>query len=292
MPQNRRSKNREAFIDEAQNQLQARARGLQSLVRIEALRYLISELGQGSEVTSDRAAFSKIRRLDSIIQPLAQPKIDSLVNWFARKVLTGVSLARLYFGREAIPFESASGNALLAFLGIARSGDDFRAVRGGYMAELVDITEPVSTVKRVAMAAVLNPDVTVTNFRRQVARRIDGGNNRSGLFESRFNRMAGNVFARTDAASSKQMATRLQFRAAIYQGGTITTTRDFCLQRDGQVFTREEIAAWANLEWAGKNEGYNPFSDRGGYNCRHQLDWISDRLAVRLRPELGEVWGM
>jgi len=32
--------------------------------------------------------------------------------------------------------------------------------------------------------------------------------------------------------------------------------------------------------------GYDPLVDRGGYNCRHQLSFISDELAFKLRPDL------
>jgi hypothetical protein len=32
--------------------------------------------------------------------------------------------------------------------------------------------------------------------------------------------------------------------------------------------------------------GYDPLVDRGGYNCRHQLGYISEELAYKLRPEL------
>jgi hypothetical protein len=44
---------------------------------------------------------------------------------------------------------------------------------------------------------------------------------------------------------------------------------------------------WESLNWEGKPEtGYNALIDCGGYNCRHRLDWVSDQMARRLRPDL------
>ena len=58
------------------------------------------------------------------------------------------------------------------------------------------------------------------------------------------------------------------------------------------MYHEDEIKSWENLNFAGKPEtGYNPIVDLGGYNCRHRLDWVSDQVAFRLRPELKEKYG-
>ena len=87
-------------------------------------------------------------------------------------------------------------------------------------------------------------------------------------------------------AISESYSKALDLDYAIYAGGEIKTTRDFCDERNGNVYTREEIAEWNNLEWQGKKKDHRIFIDCGGYNCRHDYDWISKQLAVRLRPEL------
>ena len=60
-----------------------------------------------------------------------------------------------------------------------------------------------------------------------------------------------------------------------YVGRLIETTRPFCREHEGQVFTDEEIeSTWAG-SWAGKASG-DPFIVRGGYNCGHQFRPVFD----------------
>lgn len=64
-----------------------------------------------------------------------------------------------------------------------------------------------------------------------------------------------------------------------YIGGVIQTSRDFCIERDGGVYTKDEVEGWADEDWDGKIPGTNEetiFSYVGGYNCRHSLIPILD----------------
>jgi hypothetical protein len=74
----------------------------------------------------------------------------------------------------------------------------------------------------------------------------------------------------------------------IYQGSNIKTTRPFCRKKAGKVFSVEEAAKWRNdPDLVGKSSAatYNPLLERGRYNCRHHIGYISERLAKRLAPE-------
>jgi sugar-specific transcriptional regulator TrmB len=87
-------------------------------------------------------------------------------------------------------------------------------------------------------------------------------------------------------AVSEAYSKRIKLDYAIYAGGEILTTREFCDHRNGNVYTRDEIKGWEDEDWQGKKKNHNIFIDVGGYNCRHNYDWISYQLAVRLRPDL------
>jgi hypothetical protein len=59
-----------------------------------------------------------------------------------------------------------------------------------------------------------------------------------------------------------------------YSGGTLKDTREFCLERHGNVYTTEEIESWVNEDWQGKNPATDAatiFAYRGGYNCIHSF---------------------
>jgi hypothetical protein len=94
------------------------------------------------------------------------------------------------------------------------------------------------------------------------------------------------TFAEYDRRTSNQYATQLNLNYFIYQGGEIRTTREFCEERNGNVYTREEGIAFDSLTWEGKKPNNNFLVDCGGYNCRHYLDWISYELAQQLRPSI------
>lgn len=81
-------------------------------------------------------------------------------------------------------------------------------------------------------------------------------------------------------------STVLSLNYAIYQGGEIKTTRQFCEERAGKVFNRETVLSWQNEEWTGKIPNGDILIDLGGYNCRHDLDWISYELAKRIDPTI------
>ena len=53
----------------------------------------------------------------------------------------------------------------------------------------------------------------------------------------------------------------------LYVGNVITTTRQFCARRVEKIYTREQIEAWNDMDWAGK--AGPAMTHRGGYNCRH-----------------------
>jgi hypothetical protein len=120
-----------------------------------------------------------------------------------------------------------------------------------------------------------------------------------GLIRNLFDKNIPDPFVKLDRFIGGKYAVDLKLNYAIYQGGLIGTSRDFCIVRNNKVFSRDEIlkfgtphdefGGYSNKalgEFDGKTEPYNPFLDLGGYNCRHQLDFVSDELAFHLRPEL------
>jgi hypothetical protein len=109
------------------------------------------------------------------------------------------------------------------------------------------------------------------------------------LAERYYSRWTSDIYSQYQRLGANEVRKDIGLRFAIYQGGLIESSRPFCEKRNGEVFHEDEVKSWVNLEFEGKPEtGYNPITDLGGYNCRHRLDWISDELAFRLRPELKE----
>lgn len=64
-----------------------------------------------------------------------------------------------------------------------------------------------------------------------------------------------------------------------YVGRIIATTRPFCREHEGQVFTNDEIESTWSGSWAGKASG-DPFIVRGGYNCGHSFRPVIDQEII------------
>lgn len=65
----------------------------------------------------------------------------------------------------------------------------------------------------------------------------------------------------------------------LYAGGLIKTSREFCIERAGKVFSRDEIESWDN------GQGLPTLLYLGGYNCQHDLQPVSPALARQLGYE-------
>lgn len=96
--------------------------------------------------------------------------------------------------------------------------------------------------------------------------------------QGRLSRYAGQIaydtMAITDRTFNQQVSDDLGIDFYQYTGGTIDDTRDFCQERNGKYYHREEIKEWAFLDWQGKNRSTTEgsiFVLCGGYNCKHSL---------------------
>lgn len=94
---------------------------------------------------------------------------------------------------------------------------------------------------------------------------------------------AAHIYSSYQRDAANESRKKLGLRYAVYEGGTIKKTRDFCREKDGKIFEDKEIALWVSQDWKGKSTPYNPFIHLGGYNCRHRLNWVSDSTAEFLR---------
>lgn len=105
---------------------------------------------------------------------------------------------------------------------------------------------------------------------------------------------ASDIFATTDRAYTNIIADDLGMEWGIYTGGTMDSTRCFCLKRNGKYYHRNEVASWGRGEnlgecntggrWAGMARGTNQdtiFTYLGGYNCQHSYGPVSVSVVPR-----------
>jgi hypothetical protein len=70
----------------------------------------------------------------------------------------------------------------------------------------------------------------------------------------------------------------------MYVGGLIETSRPFCIERAGKIFSHKEIESWASLGWSGKKQGTTEssiFLFAAGWNCSHQIIPVSKTIVPK-----------
>lgn len=162
---------------------------------------------------------------------------------------------------------------------------DGTLIRDGYMMGLLDDVTVRNDIKQTAFRAVQNA-TGWNDFANQLKVKVEGDPEKMGTFKRFYRNYAYDVYSQADRLNSAQYSTRLGLNYAIYEGGLIETSREFCRERNGKVFSRDEILSFKLTEAAPPD--YDPITDLGGYGCRHYLNWISDELAFMLRPDLKE----
>ena len=126
----------------------------------------------------------------------------------------------------------------------------------------------------------------LAEFQKQF-RKVFIGSPGNGMLERYWKTNSFDLFQKIDRAANLVYAERLGLNYAIYSGTVKDTTRPWCEAHVNKVYSRKEIDAWKNADWAGKiTVGYDPYLDAGGFNCRHHWSFVSDTVAETLRPEL------
>ena len=154
---------------------------------------------------------------------------------------------------------------------------------GSYLDSLFkngDVSQRVAQLMNQAIAG----GMSLKDFR-LLFRNVFVGQAGAGMLERYYKTATFDLFQRIDRAAHLVYADRLGLDNAVYSGTLIQTSRPFCIERVAKVYSRKEIAAWANLKFDGKPLIYDPFQDCGGHNCRHHLSFVSEGIAAFLRKK-------
>lgn len=285
------SRDREKAIDKIVEQFKTRIASLQAAFFRAALEYLRDNLDvRNNVIRATNKNVTTINNLSFMHEAFQKKEGTTLLKWMARKYVELLVLNRKYFS-DVTTTAAVNGirkkleRRTLSQLGIKLKDNKISLAKGSFLTSINNYDEALRRVKGIATSIATNRG-DIRTLTREI--RVYKNSNSATLPAHHLATAARDSFARLDRDAGKEYASQLGLRAFIYQGGEIQTSRDFCIERNNRVFTIEEAEKWSDLEWNGKNEAYVPLRDLGGHNCRHQTDWISKKLAIRLRPELEE----
>jgi hypothetical protein len=160
-------------------------------------------------------------------------------------------------------------------------------ITDGFIDDLFDNNQVANEIQKTIKKGIISGQ-NVTQLKSVLTEQIKGKEDKFGLLENYHYRNGTDELQKYTRELDQQFSEAAQLNYAIYAGGEIKTTRDFCDQRNGKVFNRETVLSWNTTpaNWSGRKEDNNILVDLGGYNCRHNLDWISYELAKRIDPNI------
>lgn len=203
------------------------------------------------------------------------------------------------------------------FTSVVKNTDEFMKTRigvnaknelidGGFLDSFIKDRTLVNDLKQITMRAVTG-QLPINEYKVLLRYKVAGNEQVDGKFQQYYRQFAFDQYNEYDRAYANTLATEFKLDYALYQGGLIEESRDFCRDHNGYVYTRDEISKFG--EWTYNkaehittfndsgdrigvpsyikaNKTYNPFISLGSYQCRHSLTYIDKITAVRLRSEL------
>ena len=180
---------------------------------------------------------------------------------------------------ELLPLKKKVIEQTRGWLGI----DGGTTTENGYLSTLIKSEIVKNQIKDFALKSVTGQQGWA-DAKRNLQTLIDGDKDGSlGALQKYHRNFAYDLFSQVDRATAKTYADDLKFEFAIYEGGLIETSREFCKKHNGNVYHKSEIMEFDPK--VAKQPNYNPFTDLGGYGCRHTLNLIPNSLAFIMRPD-------
>lgn len=234
-------------------------------------------------IKNTQANRNKILAVDKLFNEYAEINNPLLIGG----LLSGVGAildfnSKYYSNLEAesrlLPLRQRVRDNMSDWLGIKEGS----VAKNGYLDTLIESSEVKAQVKAAAVKIVYGQQ-GFNAAKANVQELINGSPEKLGALQKYHRNFTYDLYSQVDRATAKTYADDLKFEFAIYEGGIIKTTRPFCREHNGNVYHRSEIAEMKPKKAIPPD--YNPFTDMGGYACRHHWNWIPNSLAKMMRPD-------
>ena len=301
---------KQALIDRYRDRLGNSVIRLQSELFEKTITELIPLLDIKDGVIQDTANnYKVISQVDKIYNDFNKSVISQIFPEIAKGTEQIAALNNnvfnLVMSRDLPPnFEAVLTNAKK--LMDARLGIDYslskgpRVVRGSYLYSILKDTG-VTEFKQLMLKGV-TAQIPIKDFIASIKENIVGGEEKYGSLTRKLRMYTYDLYQQYDSAYNVKLAQEFGLTWFVYQGGLVEDTRDFCREHNNHVYSIAESEGWKTwtprdavniTEFKQKDldkvpsyldyPGYDPLIDRGGYNCRHQLGFIPDELAQKMR---------
>lgn len=300
---------KQEFIDLNRDKLEASVIKLQDRLLSDLLSELIPQLDIKDGVITDNVKnYRLLSGLDKIYTDFTVVS-NSIITSQVVKVTTGLTEIGMEYFKMVLNEDmlsrfdrvvSSTVNKMNLRIGINSKG----TIKGGFLDSIIKDPTAATSIKNYVSKSVTG-QIDSKEFIKGLSKLVTG-NEKTGLLERQYQRYSYDLYQQYDRAYNVSLAQEFDMKYFLYQGGLIEDSRDFCVAHNNKVWSVDEAADWDRwMPWMGEYPpdyvikgdpyvipsylgyaGYQPLIDFGGYNCRHGIGFISDELAMQLRPEL------
>lgn len=212
----------------------------------------------------------------------------SIIPWFIRSIYKLLGINHSYFKSfnrfKSNSVKSIATRRFMEHLGYSIMSN--KLIKGSWLDGLSTVDAVRTSVMQRFSSAVL-AGLNIKEFKRSFK---DMFLSSSGLsLKSHWETHTRTIFVSLDRSMQQYYAKELNLEYYIFSGTIQHNTRDFCASRVNRVYTKDEVRKWNLLQWKGKIPNSDVFIVLGGYNCRHVLSAISEKIALRLAKSRGGV---
>lgn len=231
----------------------------------------------------------KANNVELIFNRFQAAHINRELRTFASELLAVGGLSADYY--KGIGFAeteiqiNAALDRLRAVIGVNAENE---LLDGGYLWRLGRTDELRGQLRQYVVDSV-SSRVPYSQFKRGFEVLVRGNKDADGFLQRYWQQYAYDTYNQANEIVSGHIADNLGLDWFVYQGSIIDTTRRFCEKKAGKVFSRKEGAKWKDdpdLVDKKTKATYNWQLERGRYNCRHFLTWISYETAKTLRSDI------
>lgn len=279
---------KEAFINDKLKGLDKDITKLQRRLFDELSEKLLSRLTyENGKLVQNVSNFEALNRLDRLMAEFSQQFVTPVIRNIADNIIKTIQLTDETFkdgyGVSQSNFKAMQDASkwVYASIGLTPKG---RIIDGGYLAKLATMPEVQASVREYINSNIMN-GAGLSEFQKGFKTLIEGTPDIPGEIAKYHQQFSYDLFNQADSAVTKVYAKVQGFKYFLYEGSIIKTSRCFCIKRAGKVFEKSDIDKWQNdptLIKYYQNNPYDPFIVRGGFNCRHFLQPVSDELAKRM----------
>jgi len=283
-------KKRDQFIEAARIKFDKQAAKIQKdLLDLIYAKFIDKFDVVNGELAPTEKNFRLIADIDRIYDEFAKTYQNEIVRGFA-KTLTEMTIVTAEYYKDVGVAEKTVENiaAKMGWIDKALGVQDNKVVAGSYLDRLAQSQEVRQQLKDYVLGSVSGKK-GFSEYRKGFQTLVEGTKDVNGAVEGYWKQYTWDTYNQVESVKSAFFADQVGFDYFIYSGVIITTSREFCIKRAGKVFSREDALTWLcdpdllrRKGVTGCDPTYNPFVERGRWNCRHRLDWIGKEVAEDL----------